>query len=417
VTASLDTSDLPAPGVPTRRGVCVFVQDLDALGGSERQARLLAEALALAGERVVVITSCGAGPLGKPRGPWRTHEGRLEIWRLPLSGFESLATLVAASGCDLIYAIGIMMGSFARRIGVVLGLPVVVKLAGMGAPGDISTLNKLPAPERERLRAELAETTLVCIGAAVEREAREAGFTRLVRIPNGVALAPAPAVRPAGPGPTLLYVGRLQHAKGADHLVEALADVPEAILLLAGEGPDRAALEARVGELGLSERVRFLGRRDDVAGLLRGATAFVLPSRSEGLSNALLEALASGAPVVASAIEPNREVLADARDENARDVAEGRSPWCEAAAGVLVTPENPVALAAGLRAVLAGASLRERLSLAGPPHVTQRYGIASVAARYRRLFASLPAGVPGWRSVPRFARARLATIRRILARR
>lgn len=417
MTAPLETQDLPPPGAPTRRGVCVFVQDLDALGGSERQARLLAEALALAGERVVVVTTCGEGPLGKPSGPWRTQEGRLEVWRLPLSGFESLATLVAASGCDLIYAIGIMMGSFARRIGVVLGLPVVVKLAGMGAPGDISTLNKLPAAERERLWGELAETTLVCIGGAVEREAREAGFTRLVRIPNGVALAPAPLVRPAGEGPTLLYVGRLQHAKGADHLIEALAEVPDVTLLLAGEGPDRAALEARVGELGIAERVRFLGRRDDVAGLLRGATAFVLPSRSEGLSNALLEALASGAPVVASAIEPNREVLADARDENARDVAEGRAPWCEAAAGVLVTPEDPRALAAGLRAVLASASLRERLSLAGPPHVTQRYGIASVAARYRRLFASLPPGAPSWRSVPRFARARLATLRRVLARR
>jgi len=395
----------------------VFVQDLDALGGSERQAGLLAEALALAGERVVVITTCGEGPLGRPAGPWRAQEGRFEVWRLPLSGFESLATFVAASGCDLIYAVGIMMGSFAQRIGAVLGLPVVVKLAGMGAPGDISTLEGLPAAERERLREELSETTLVCIGAAVEAEARGAGFSRLVRIPNGVALAPAAPVRPAGSGPTLLYVGRLQHAKGADLLVEAMAEVSDATLLLAGEGPDRAQLEARVAELGLEERVLFLGRRDDVAGLLRGATAFVLPSRSEGLSNALLEALASGAPVVASAIGPNREVLADSTDQSARDVAEGRSPWCEAAAGVLVSPEDSRALAAGLRAVLAGASLRQRLSLAGPPHVTQRYGIASVAARYRQLFATLPPGATSWRSIPRFARARLATLRRVLARR
>lgn len=417
MTAPLDIRDLPPPGAPTRAGVCVFVQNLDALGGSERQARLLAEALALAGERVVVVTSCGEGPLGKPSGAWRAREGRLVIWRLPLLGFESLATLVAASGCDLIYAVGIMMGSFAQRIGAVLGLPVVVKLAGMGAPGDISTLERLPAGERERLRGELAETTLVCIGAAVEAEARGAGFTRLARIPNGVALAPAAPVRPAGESPTILYVGRLQHAKGADLLVEALAEVPDATLLVAGEGPERAALEARAAELELSARIRFLGRRDDVAGLLRGATLFVLPSRSEGLSNALLEALASGAPVVASAIEPNREVLADAGDANVEDVARGRSPWCEAQAGVVVTPEDPRALAAGLRAVLASAGLRERLSLAGPPHVTQRYGIASVAARYRRLFGSLPPGAPGWRSAPRFLRARLATLRRVLSRR
>ncbi|MBL4848422.1 MAG: hypothetical protein JKY65_23115, partial [Planctomycetes bacterium] len=92
----------------------------------------------------------------------------------------------------------------------------------------------------------------------------------------------------------------------------------------------------------------------------------------------------------------------------------GRVPWCECAAGVLVTPEEPKALAAGLRAVLASAALRERLSLVGPVQVTTRYGIASVAARYRQLFASLPPGAPSWRSLPRFAGARLATLQRVL---
>lgn len=395
----------------------MFVQDIDALGGSERQARLLSEALARAGERVLIATTAGGGPLGKPHGPLRSQEGALEVWRLPLTGFETLATtLVTASGCDTIYAIGIMMGSFAQRIGEVLGLPVVIKLAGMGAAGDIKALNELAGPERDRLQLQLAKTTLVCIGDAVEAEARGAGFTRLVRIPNGVALPPAEPVRPAGSGPTLLFLGRLQHAKGADLLLEAMPEVPDATLLIAGTGPDEAALRAQVDALGLGKRVRFLGRRNDVAGLLHGATAFVLPSRSEGLSNALLEALASGAPVVASAIGPNREVLADAGDLNVEQVAQGRSPWCEATAGVLVTPENPIALSAGLRAILASAALRQRLALAGPTHATRHYGIASVAARYRALFASLPPSRTTWRTVPRFARARLATLQRVFAR-
>jgi glycosyltransferase involved in cell wall biosynthesis len=111
----------------------------------------------------------------------------------------------------------------------------------------------------------------------------------------------------------VLFVGRLAPEKGCRHLVEAMGAVctvvPGAVALLAGEGPDRASLDALARRTTASNRIRFLGARDDVGDLLAAADVVCLPSLREGLSLALLEARAAGRPIVATDVAGNRAAL------------------------------------------------------------------------------------------------------------
>lgn len=116
-------------------------------------------------------------------------------------------------------------------------------------------------------------------------------------------------------GPLLLGIGRFSREKGFDRLVrampEVLARVPAATLLLAGEGPERAALERLAAAAAPSDRIRFLGRVEDVATLLRAVNVVCVPSRSEGLGLAAIESMAAGVPVVATAVGGLTEVVED----------------------------------------------------------------------------------------------------------
>jgi glycosyltransferase involved in cell wall biosynthesis len=112
--------------------------------------------------------------------------------------------------------------------------------------------------------------------------------------------------------PTICYTGRLHEAKGLDVLISACAAVQKGgrrcQLLLVGDGPERAKLEAQANEGGDPGMVRFIGAVDDVEPYLRASDLFALPSRFEGLSVSLLEAMALGMPCIASDIAANREV-------------------------------------------------------------------------------------------------------------
>jgi glycosyltransferase involved in cell wall biosynthesis len=149
-----------------------------------------------------------------------------------------------------------------------------------------------------------------------------AGYRRRIDIVhNGIEWVPSPLGRreardrfglPAGV-PLLLVLGRLCHQKNQALAVRALAGVPGGMLVLAGDGEDRAALEAQVRDLGVGERVRFLGSVPpaEVPHLLGAVDVFVQPSRYEGQSNALLEAMNAGLAVVASDIPSQAETLGD----------------------------------------------------------------------------------------------------------
>lgn len=171
--------------------------------------------------------------------------------------------------------------------------------------------------------------------------------------------------------PLVVTPARLNAQKGHDTLLEAVAAVPEALFLLAGDGPERERLEARAAELGIEGRVRFLGRREDVPQLLAACDVFALPSLYEGSSLAVLEAMAARITVVSSAIGGTEELIED-----------GRS-------GLLVPPGDAPALAAALRRVLGDPQLREALATRARERVDaglrREQNAERVAAVYREL--------------------------------
>ena len=174
---------------------------------------------------------------------------------------------------------------------------------------------------------------------------------RLAVVPNATPLAERPDV-PLDPS-TLVFVGRLTAQKSLETAIDALGAVPTLRLVVVGEGPARPALERRARAAGLDGRVVFAGpaARDEVLRQLAGAYAAVLPSSWENLPHAVVEALAVGTPVVATAVGGVPEVVRDGEN------------------GLLVPPGSPEALGEALRRLVEEPGLRDRLAAAAPASV------------------------------------------------
>ncbi|NCO86554.1 MAG: glycosyltransferase family 4 protein [Rhodobacterales bacterium] len=183
---------------------------------------------------------------------------------------------------------------------------------------------------------------------------------------------------PHGDGGQLLFVGRLAAVKGLPVLFEALtliADrLPRLRLTLVGDGPDRRALEAEARGL----PVAFVGYKSqsEVAELLRGADALVLPSFAEGLPVVLMEAMAARLPVIATRIAGVPELVEDG------------------ASGLLVPPGDAQALAAAIAAVLGDPARAGRMGAAGRAKVSAEFDIATEAAWLGVLFLASQTGGP-----------------------
>lgn len=385
-----------------RLGVAVLVYNVDVTGGMERQALRLAEELAARGSRVWLISTCtvpGWTPRLPPGKRFLERRGRLSIYRVPMCRgwlwhsctelYEiAAAWLLArhAPSLDAIYAVQWTAGIHAARVARVLGCPFFVKLAGGGQNGDFAAIEREAAGPRALPALARAEG-LVCISPQIAQEVRAAGLAadKVVAIPNGVDLArfrdARPATLPGAPdAERVLFVGALRREKRIPDLVRSFAAAlrarPRARLVLAGDGPEEAAIRAAAREQGLEHRVDLLGRRTDVAALLKVADVFVLTSESEGLSNALLEAMAAGAPIVATDVEGNRAVV-----ENEREA-------------LLVPLGDGDALARAIVRLLEDRALAARLVDAARRKV-ERYAIERVAAEYERVFRAAARPLPG----------------------
>jgi glycosyltransferase involved in cell wall biosynthesis len=190
----------------------------------------------------------------------------------------------------------------------------------------------------------------VACGPGVEAALEQNGVTPLATVPNAVPPAPPPADRAQlGAGPetrVVIAVGRLVDQKNHALAIRAIAEVPDAVLAIAGQGELRDDLERIAEETGVADRVHFLGLRTDARALMGAADVVVMSSHWEGLPLSALEALASGTPLVATDVRGLRELVTD--QENA-----------------LLVPEEPHALAAALRRVLDDPGLAARLAAAG----------------------------------------------------
>ncbi|MEX0653279.1 MAG: glycosyltransferase family 4 protein [Phycisphaeraceae bacterium] len=181
-----------------------------------------------------------------------------------------------------------------------------------------------------------------------------------------------------GPGQRLLFVGRLAAVKGLPVLFEAMRRVvrecPQAELALVGDGAERAMLERSVQAMGLAEHVQFVGYRspDAVRDMLREADVFVLPSFAEGVPVVLMEAMATGVPVVATRVAGVAELVDDG------------------VTGCLVPPGHVDALAGRIIDLLHDAGQRQRLGDAGRATVVREFNLSQEVHRLHQLFTASP---------------------------
>jgi teichuronic acid biosynthesis glycosyltransferase TuaC len=208
-------------------------------------------------------------------------------------------------------------GVAAVMLGRELGLPVVITARGT----DINLIGDFALPRRMLLWAARHAAASVAVCAALKTRLVELGADagRIHVFRNGVDLARfTPRDRTAArgrlgvTGRVVLSVGHLIERKGHHLVIEAAAQLPGTTLLIAGEGPERAALEALIARLGVADRVRLLGQRphDELPELYSAADVLVLASSREGWANVLLEAMACGTPVAASDVWGTPEVVA-----------------------------------------------------------------------------------------------------------
>ena len=189
----------------------------------------------------------------------------------------------------------------------------------------------------DRLTARLSAGS-VCVSEGVARFAREVGglpADRLIVIPNGVDPSPFDAARPT-PRASLgipdaahlaLFVGRLDPQKGVHVLLDAAEVVARAARLAPGHRRRRAGTGPRFDARNDPDCVHWLGRRDDVPGLLKAADLLVLPSLWEGMPNVVLEAMAARRAVVGTAVEGTEDLVIPGRNRLARPTRRSRPPW------------------------------------------------------------------------------------------
>jgi len=172
----------------------------------------------------------------------------------------------------------------------------------------------------------------------------------------------------------LLSVGRLTYQKGHDVLIQAMPKIinryPNVKVGICGDGLLRPQIEAQVLELGLSKHVKIFGMLSDVSPVLAAADIFVLPSRSEGLSRALMEAMAAGIPVVATNAGGIKDLIVDGVH------------------GLLVPPEDPERLGDSILQLLDNPEMMMKLSAAARAHVLQVHSTDSMCKTYYEVMLS-----------------------------
>jgi glycosyltransferase involved in cell wall biosynthesis len=358
-------------------------------GGAERQIASLAPLLAQRGIQVTVITRRTRADL-----PARERMGAVDVFRLPVPGPKAAASLAYTLGAlplilrlhpDVIHAHELLSPTTtalaARRLS---GRPVVAKILRGGALGDIDKLrHRRGGLGRLRAICRVVERFLV-ISQEIDRELADLGVAaeRRVFLPNGVDCARFTPARPgekaalrAGlglpvDGPLAIYNGRLSTEKRIDRLLNlwpgVRGEVPGAGLVVVGSGPEAARLRGMAGE-----GVIFTDQVEDVAPYLRAADVFVLPSRTEGLSNALLEGMACGLGVVSSAVGGAVDVIQDGVE------------------GFLPAPEDFDGFRIAMTRLLRDTDLRERMGRAARTRVEAGYSLTATADGLAAVYRSL----------------------------
>ena len=369
------------------------------IGGAEMQALRLAKKLIEHGVSVTIVT--GQWDWGQPRReqiqgvPVHRHFTAWGIFDVRglrrVRQYLYLLTLFLylvrhRNEYDLIHCHSAMFGAaIAALTGRLLHKRTVVRAMASGPWGDLKRLREgergTILGARWMLRQLREADCFVALNRQVSAEFVDIGVPpeRIVHIPNGVDADQAEpktdyALRHQL---TVTFMGRLHAQKGLDVLLLAFQQVRQELpqfswrLRLIGAGERRAQLEAMAHRLAIGGAVEFLGQVDDPWPFLSQSDIFVLPSRSEGMSNALLEAMACGLPCIATDIGGNNEVIAHLGN------------------GLLVQPDGCEDLASALALLATDRKLRETLGQEALRTVEEKYSLDSVANRYIALYTNL----------------------------
>jgi glycosyltransferase involved in cell wall biosynthesis len=286
-----------------------------------------------------------------------------------LGSVRALASLARAIDAVAIHANGSRAMAYAAVAGRLAARPVLWHV-------------RVADPDRLLDRVLCACATVVIVTSRAVARRFPWAPEKLRLVPNGIDLARFTPRRPSAAlreelgipplAPIVVSVGRHTPEKGYRHLVDAAALIehvsPDVHWILVGDGELRGELESRARRHGLGAQVHFTGWRNDVADVLALADVFVLPSESEGFGRVLVEAMAMGRPVVATAVGGVPEIVSGGDT------------------GLLVEPANPIALADAIRSVLDDPSRATRLGAAGRARATSTFSLGAHVDAIERVY-------------------------------
>ena len=361
---------------PARRRILLVVDGFyPSTGGCEMQVRLLARSFAAAGHDVSVLS-----PHLDHRRPLREIIDGVPVQRIAYPKIKIVGALILCARFALTLLArrrryDAVHVHTAQNLAAVAGMlrpwlraTLAVKISGAWEfDGGILDPALRTRPYQRFFNACVRRVDHIqCISEYTRQRMLAAGYpdAQLRMIPNAVDL------QRFAPGPArthtlkVVFVGRLVPVKGLPVLLDAWRDVaarfPTARLVVAGDGVERGALVERARGLGIAERVDFLGEVGDVPAVLADAAVYVQPSHQEGMPNAVLEAMASGLPIVATRVSGNEDLVADGAN------------------GLLVAPGDAPALAEALGALLGDRERAQRMGARSRAIVEARYAVPAV---------------------------------------
>ena len=330
----------------------------------------------------VVVCAASGGPglsrardLGLQTVELRHLRPELRPWN-DWAAYRELTDVIAALDPDVVHTHSAKAGALGRLAAARLGVPAIVHtLHGFPFHEFQSWPRRRAYIEVERRLGRLTSCTLA-VGTAVAAQAVRLGLCAPDRVraigatvePGGwgrtaVQRAAARRLLAAPPGTRVVgTVGRLSYQKAPEDFVEAirLLDRRDVLGVWVGDGPDRARTQRRIIRLGLQERITLLGHREDVAALLPGFDVFAMTSRYEGLPCAVVEAMACGVPVVATAVNAVPDV-----------VVPGET-------GLIVAPQRPQQTAAAIAYLLNDPVRAQQLAIRARDSLGERFCVVEL---------------------------------------
>lgn len=382
--------------VRTARVVLVLPTYLpESFGGAEQQSRKLALALGNLGVSVTLLA-----PRLLPKTAKREKDASISLYRFRLRSAPNLGGRHIGSllswGAQLLWwlmrnrdrydVIHIVHGRLhalpAVLAGALMGKPTLIKIGRGGVEHfDVDLVSRKRWLGSWYAKLLMRYTTgYIANSREIVADLRRwrVESRRIHEIPNGVELPQLPSDSRCGAFLRLVYLGRLELEKSLDILLRgfaALRDKSRASLTIVGDGSCRASLEELVAKLQIQQYVRFTGAVADVSGALREADVFVSTSSSEGMSNALLEAMSFGVVPLVSRVSGVEDIVDDDRS------------------GLLFAPGDLVAFVRRLECAMAlPAERRRSLGLAARSTVEERFGIERIAERHVALYRRLAVG-------------------------